>query len=127
MGDLIDSKTLDGPPVRYGYTFEGKKPVFFFDTVTRRGLPESEEELRKLVWYCAHKFGSRVTGVYFASCQDGYFTGARALEAAEFADREINAFRDKCPEYNRSYHVREFKNTIYNEVEEMFRVKFTRL
>ncbi|MBR6352022.1 MAG: hypothetical protein IKR93_06840 [Firmicutes bacterium] len=128
MSDRIDSKRLIGPPIRYGYTFEGKKPIFFFDTVIRNnGLPESEEKLRKLVWYCAHKFASRVTGECFASCQDGYFTGERALEAAEFADREIDSFREKCPEYNRSYHIAVFKDTIYHESEEIFRVKFTRL
>ena len=128
MMNRIDRIVIKGPLIRFGYTFDSEKAVKFFDIVMRnKGTAKSEEELLWLAWYSAHKFGSRMTSANLASCGDGIFRGERALEAAEFVDREVQSFKERCPQHLRSIHVAEFESVTYPEAEAMFNVSFERI
>ncbi len=110
---------------RGNYTFSSERSAQFYDIVTgRNGVPESELENLKLVWYSAHKFGDYAYNDSVCTCTDGCFFGDRAREAAEFVDNEIQAFKARAPVYMRSHHVAEFKSNIFPEVEKMFGVKY---
>ena len=112
----------------YGFVFESERAEqYFYKVVTGDDCYKNERKRRWAAWDAAHKFGSRVTSENMASCRDGIFAGKRALEAAEFADEQIESFYARCPVYNRSHHMAEFKSTLYPEVEAMYDVKFERM
>lgn len=56
-----NAKRLYASPLRDNYVFEDNRAEEFFDICIRNnGEPKTEEELQKLLWYSAHKFGSSV-------------------------------------------------------------------
>lgn len=114
--------------VRFGYTFESEKAVRFFDTVLKQhlqaGEPIQDFDVFKIVVQSAHKFRSFAYRKGFATCDGGYVTGERALEAAKTINDSLDHYYDSLPEFRRSYAMQEYRDALIPAVEKEYHIVF---
>lgn len=114
--------------VRFGYEFESKKAVHFFDTLLNQhingGGVIQDFDLHSAVVISAHKFRSFAYRPGFATCDYGCFAGEKALEAAKQFNDSLDGFYEGLAEFKRSYMMSRYRQALIPAIEKKYSVVF---